>query len=74
MTPVQVVFVPIPVAGQTWSKRTSPPKYPDKRRETWPLSQSIPTDEARRQLDDACARVASERDQLKRLARAGHTG
>jgi hypothetical protein len=74
LTPVQIVVVPIPVAGQTWSKRAPLPQYPNKQRATWPLSQSIPTEEARRTLDDARRRVVSERDQLKRLARAGHMG
>jgi hypothetical protein len=69
--PLNVVLVPIPVAGQTWSKRTPQPQYPSQRRQTWPLHQSIPTDEARRMLDDARRRMTSERDQLKRWAREG---
>jgi hypothetical protein len=71
MTPVQIVVVPIPVpvAGQTWNKRAPQPKYPSKRRETWPLSNPIPTEDARRYLDDARRRIARERDQLSQMAR-----
>jgi hypothetical protein len=71
MTPLNIVFMPIPVAGQTWSKRNSPPQYPSQRRETWPLNQSIPTPETRRTLDNARRKLASERDQLRRWLREG---
>jgi hypothetical protein len=71
MTPVQIVVIPIPVAGQVWSRRTPQPQYPCKRRETWPLNQSIPTPETRRMLEDARRRMTSMRDQLARLAREG---
>jgi hypothetical protein len=71
MTPVQIVVIPVPVCGQTWSKRTPPPQYPRKRDETWPLRQSIPQEDARRQLDDVRRRIASERDKLRELAREG---
>jgi hypothetical protein len=75
MTPVQVVFVPIAVpmaSGNVgWAKRALPPQYPRKRDETWPLHQSIPTDEARRQLDSAHQKIANERETLQRFAREG---
>jgi hypothetical protein len=71
MTPLHVVFVPIPVAGQTWSKRTPQPQYPNKRRESWPLRQQIPTDETRRMLDDVRRRMSSERDTIRRMAHEG---
>jgi hypothetical protein len=70
MTPLHVVFVPIPVAGQTVNKRAPPPQYPSKRRETWPLSQQIPQEEARRTLDDAKRSIAMRRDELARFARS----
>jgi hypothetical protein len=69
MTPLSVVIVPYPVAGQTWNKRAPPPQYPNQRRETWPLSNPIPQQETRRQLDSARATIARERDQIARLAR-----
>jgi hypothetical protein len=70
MTPTQIIVVPypIPVAGQTWSKRTPQPQYSHKPVNRWPLTNTIPTDEARRRmLDVARQRVASEREGLKRL-------
>jgi hypothetical protein len=76
MTPC-VVFVPIPVpvlcaSGNVgWVKRTPQPTYPSKRRENWPLSSPIPTDETRRTLDDARRRIASEREKLRELAHEG---
>ena len=32
---VQVVLVPVPVAGADWRKQVKPGKYPTQRRETW---------------------------------------
>jgi hypothetical protein len=72
MTPVQIVFVPVPVCGQVWNKRGPKPQYPSKRQEAWPLRQSIPQEDARRQLDDARRKIASERETLQRFAREGH--
>jgi hypothetical protein len=69
MNTVQIVFVPYPVMGQTWNKRAPPPQYPNQRRETWPLSNPIPQQETRRQLDSARATIARERDALKQMAR-----
>jgi hypothetical protein len=72
MTPV-VVLVPMSVwvAGQTWSKRTPQPQYPEqKRRETWPLRQGIPKpdDRARDMLDSARRSIAEKRLALAREA------
>jgi hypothetical protein len=69
MTPFNVIFIPVPVAGQVWSRRTPQPKYPSKRQETWPLTHSIPTQETRRQLDSARATIARDREQIAQLAR-----
>jgi hypothetical protein len=71
MTPLGVVFVPIPVCGQTWNKRAPQPRYPSKRPETWPLRQSIPSDETRRMLDDARRNLAENRQRLVEMAREG---
>jgi hypothetical protein len=74
MMPSHVVFVPvyIPVAGQTWSKRTPQPEYPHQRREQWPARrQAIPTRDAQTLLDVARRHIANDRDQLKRTAREG---
>jgi hypothetical protein len=68
---VQIVVIPVPMAGQTWSKRDPKPQYPNKRRDNWPLFQEIPRQETRRQLDDARRRIASERETLQRFAREG---
>jgi hypothetical protein len=69
MTPLNVVFIPVPVAGQTWNKRAPLPQYPSKPTNRWPLFSPIPQQETRRTLDDARARVAAEREQIARLAR-----
>jgi hypothetical protein len=72
MTPVQIVVIPVPVCGQTWNKRGPKPQYPNKRPTTWPLHQSVPREDARRQLDSARRQIASERDRLRQLAHEGH--
>jgi hypothetical protein len=72
MTPVQIVVIPVPVAGQTWSKKTPPPQYSHKPANRWPLTNTIPQEDARRQLDVARRQIASERDRPRQLAREGH--
>ena len=71
MTPVQIVVIPVPVAGQTWSKKTPPPQYSHKPANRWPLTNTIPQEDARRQLDDARRKIAHERDRLRELAHDG---
>jgi hypothetical protein len=62
-----VILVPIPVptpeAGQTYSKRASPPRYPPSPKPTqWPPDQQpIPSPEARAILRDAKRAIAKER-------------
>jgi hypothetical protein len=75
MTPLHVVLVPVPFPVSSgnvgWARRAVPPQYPNKPTNRWPLTNTIPTDETRRLLDDARRRMTSERDQLKRWAREG---
>jgi hypothetical protein len=78
MTPLNtIVFVPIVVPVLTtsnnggWLHRTPQPQYPNKRQEAWPLRQSVPQEDARRQLDDARRKIAHERDRLRELAHDG---
>jgi hypothetical protein len=71
-TPLNIVVIPVPVAGQTYNKRAGKPVYPPRQsQERWPLSSPIPTEETRRMLDDARRRMTIERDQIARLARQG---
>jgi hypothetical protein len=62
------VIVPVLSGNTGWAKQTRPPQYPSKFANRWPLTNTIPTQDARRLLDDARARVTSERDAIKRLA------
>jgi hypothetical protein len=70
-----VVFVPVLVpvlSGNVgWSKQTRPPQYPSKSTNRWPLTNAIPSSEARRLLSDARRAITSERDAIRRLAREG---
>jgi hypothetical protein len=58
-----IIILPIPVAGQTYSKRASPPRYPPPPRPTpWPPDrQPIPSPEARAMLRDAKRAIAEEK-------------
>jgi hypothetical protein len=69
--PVQVVLVPVPVAGQTWSKRTPQPSYPAQTRpERWRPAEAIP----RPAHDDVLAMgkrwLAERREQRKAQQRS----
>jgi hypothetical protein len=77
MTSLNVVLVPIPITvfcgsgNNAWARRSPQPQYPCQPPERWPLHQSIPTDEARQQLDSARRAIASERAKLQRFVREG---
>jgi hypothetical protein len=59
---VQIVFIPVPVAGSSFPRVTG--DHPQRERKTpsrWPLNSPIPTNEARRALDDARRQLAEQR-------------
>jgi hypothetical protein len=56
------VPLPVPVAGQIYSKRSSPPVYPAKPRpQHWPKRQSIPSPGAVQALEQARRLLAERR-------------
>jgi hypothetical protein len=62
--PVQVIFVPVPVAGQNGGWQKPPPMrpYPSQpRRPQWPPRQAIPSQAAVQALADARRRLAIAR-------------
>jgi hypothetical protein len=72
MSAVQIVFVPIPVAGSGWLRQGRPPPYPQRPRDrAWPPSQPIPRDESqlRDLLTNARRHVAENRQHLGEMAR-----
>jgi hypothetical protein len=59
-----ILPIPIPVAGQVWSKRAARPEYPHERPARWPLHQGIPPNldpEVRRMVEDARRLIADNR-------------
>jgi hypothetical protein len=72
---LQLVFVPvpIPVAGQVWSKRAARPEYSHGWPSRWPLHQGIPPNrdpEVRRMVEDARRLIADHR-RSQEFARRG---
>jgi len=67
MIPVQIVVVPMPVpCAGGWTDRAQYNEHPQRRRKDrsdWPRFQPIPTQETRRQLDDARRLLAERREQ-----------
>jgi hypothetical protein len=73
MSAVQVIFIPVPCAGQVYNRRSSPPVYPREHPMRWPLKQTIPIREereVRRALADAKRLIAN----LRNSPGAGKTG
>ena len=58
-----IIILPVLVAGQTYSKRASPPRYPPPPRPTqWPPDRHpIPSPETRAMLQDAKRTIAEEK-------------
>jgi hypothetical protein len=72
MMQLVILPIPIPVAGQVWSKRAARPEYPHERPARWPLHQSIPPNRypvVQRMLDDARRDVADHRRSLSNARR-----
>jgi hypothetical protein len=64
MMQLVILPIPIPVAGQVWSKRAARPEYPHKPPPRWPLHQGIPPNrdpEVRRMLSGAKEIIADHR-------------
>jgi hypothetical protein len=68
LAPVQIVFVPVPVAGSSFP-RVIGNRYPShgKTPPGWPLKSPIPTQETRRMLETARRDLAEEK--ARRLLR-----
>jgi hypothetical protein len=73
MVPVQIIFVPMPIAAGGWLDRSigSPHKRESKTNPRWPLDQQIPSPEARRSLDAVKRDIAQRRAIIRETARAG---
>jgi hypothetical protein len=69
MVPLNVVFVPVPVpVAASWLTRyNSVRRYPAKQTGRWPLRQPIPSQEARRLLEQAKRAIAEQL--LRQLSR-----
>jgi hypothetical protein len=61
MSAVQVIFVPVPMAGAWLDRRIGKPDRAARPANQWPLRQEIPSQAARDQLQNARRLIAEQR-------------